>query len=70
MLCQLEHNNAKTSAHVDSKGFEKWLAVNYPEKHKVFLERRYMRVSDRDMDMKQICEDLEARADQAMYMVA
>ena len=70
MLCACDHRTAKTSAHEDPKGFIKWLAANYPEKHKVYLEIRYKRVHDRDMKMKQICKELEARADQAMYMVA
>lgn len=69
-LCNHHHMEAQFAPHNSHKLFLSWLEFNYPEKHKVYLEIRYKRVHDRDMKMKQICKELEARADQAMYMVA
>ncbi len=68
--CTYHHHNAQFAPHNNKPLYFSWLEFNWPEKYAMYLKLRYVRVHNRDMDMKKICEDLEKRADKALYQVA
>lgn len=69
-LCEHHHKYKQFAPHVNNKLFLFWLEFNWPKKHAMYLKLRYARVHKRDMDMKKICEELEAQADKVLYRVA
>lgn len=68
--CTHHHHHALFAPHNNKRLYLSWLELNWPEKYAWYMELKDKVVKKRDMDMKQICEDLQKRADKAMYKVA
>lgn len=62
LLCEECHRTGKNAAHRNPETFLKWLKSNYPTKYSLYQKLRHKIVYWFEIDIKQICLDLEAQA--------
>jgi len=66
LLCQNCHKNDPEKApHKNSEGFEIWLATKFPDKYTLWQSLRYKMVMWYEIDIKEICKNLEKMTKQA-----
>ena len=61
LLCEDHHKFAEIAPHKNKPKFLEWLEVHYPDKYRLYIKLKNVIVSEREMDFKAICEDLEER---------
>ena len=59
LLCTQHHKFAEMAPHKNKGKFLIWLEYQYPDKYWLYMKLKNVIVSDRDMDFKAICHNLE-----------
>ena len=62
LLCQYCHKEAPNAPHKHPTAFFKWLRRNYPERYELYVSLKNKIVRHYEIDMKEICRELEQLA--------